>query len=237
MAKAQGWAAQRARLKEAGASEQALDKIHAAAGRLAEGRGHLPADHAHIFSLEQDGSDAFSLRLAAAKRALEVVARLDPYVRPVAAEGGLRLSLFVPGGPQAIGLSAAEHRAATLALGVTNGLIARGELALDSLGRLSALGADANPAILASVTTVHWWGICNCLTEDEVNLITMVAFAIGIGLMIASAIDFLTTMIPGIAVVGGGTLLEIISMTGKLLGHGGVCIYTTPFGQYIVPWI
>jgi len=65
----------------------------------------------------------------------------------------------------------------------------------------------------------------------------MVAFAIGIGLMIASAIDFLTTMIPGIAVVGGGTLLEIISMTGKLLGHGGVCIYTTPFGQYIVPWI
>jgi hypothetical protein len=236
MAAAHDWDAHRARLKEAGATERALDRILEAAGRLAADRGRLPADHVHTFALpDAGGPDAFSLRLAAAKRALEVVARLDPYVRPIAAGGGLQLNLFVPGGPEVIGLTAAEHQAATLALGIANGLIASGQVTLDAHGRLSALATK--PAILAVVTSTHWWGTCTCFTEDEVNLITMVVYAIGIGLMVASVFDFLTTMIPGMVVVGSGILLEIISLAGKLAGHGGVCVYTTPIGQYVVPWI
>ena len=185
------------------------------------------------------------LRRRAAERAMNVIARVDPYVRPFIGErGNGRLELNIPGGPDLLGLNLAEAVGVRLGIEQANSLLAQGVLVLDTIGSLRTgkdwlvrlprwhaaypLAALMQAQIIATTTTVSWWGTCTCFTYEEMIAVQIVLTLVAAGLI--------PTGVPAIAVGLTDLFLAGLSEISALLGRGGgACCYTTPLGTYWLP--
>ncbi len=208
--------------------------------------------HAHDWGVaETECRDSLTRHRDLARHALGVITRADPYVRPAGAGEAARLCLRIPGDAPALGISAAEMTGLRFAIARTNALLADGFLKLDAFGNilvpgepqlvevLSRLGGGRGTSglkggtsgILPVVVTTHWWGICICLTLDEVVLLTSAIALVGLGL-----ISFPITEILGIALEIIAAGLSAYLLFSKLTGlNTGLCFYSTPLGTFVVP--